>query len=127
MTLDLTLESLSLAVSMRQPSRSTKPSKPPDLSAWHPDQQPPRSRRQHNCQYLVLLGLLLLGLLPCSLGAHVHVNKQMRDHLQQVGVLSFCVFDTACMHQPQACSSKASLQLDHPACPTSLHLKYACG
>lgn len=95
LTLDLGLEVFQKQSSMRQPSRSTKLSKPPDLSARHPEHQPPRSRRQHNCQCFVLLGLLLLGLLPCSSGAHVHVNKQMRDHIQQVGVLSFDVPDTS--------------------------------
>lgn len=81
---DLVLESLEKAASMRQPSRRTKLSKPPDMSARHPDQQSHSSRRQHNCQCLVLLGVLLLGLLPYASGAHVHVNKQMRDHLHQV-------------------------------------------
>jgi hypothetical protein len=49
-----------------------------------------RSCRQHSYQGLLLLALLL-GLLPSTLGAHVHASRQMRDHIQQVGsVLDTC-------------------------------------
>lgn len=72
---------------MRQPCSSTKLSKPPDVDSHNKNGAAARSCRQHSYQGFLLLALVL-GLLPSTLGAHVHASRQMRDHIQQVSTVA---------------------------------------
>lgn len=75
--------------SMQQPSGSTQTPEPPDFYRCSSHN---RSAPWQRSWRALLLLTLVMSLSPSSLGSHVHANKQMRDHIQQVGLLADCLW-----------------------------------